>query len=213
MSDAFYKTVRALGKHAFVVSGRPVILGLEHVPRSGGCLIVSNHTSAYDVALLIANIPRPLDFVSIVEVFRKPLLGWFYGNMNAFPLDRHKPDAPTLRTIIRRLELGRAVAMFPEGGFRRGDASVIRTQRLRPGVGRIVGIAKVPVIPAVIINSVVYSRPISWLPLRRTRYALALGPPIAPDLPPEEVEAAIVQAFMSLYEQAAAQLPEGCRNL
>lgn len=213
MSDLFYRTIRFIGTHVFWVSSRPVVLGLEHVPRTGACLIASNHTSPYDVALLIRHVPRFLDFVSIVEVFRKPFLGWFYGHMNAFPLDRHKPDAATVRIILNRLERGRVIVMFPEGGFRRGDASVVRSRKMRPGVGRLVYLAKVPVIPALLINTVAYSRPRAWLPFARTRYALAFATPISPDLPPEEIEAAIVDSLVKLYDEVVGMLPEKCRVL
>jgi len=163
--------------------------------------------------LLIRHVPRLLDFVSTVEVFSTPLLGWFYGNMNAFPLDRQKPDAPTVRKILSRLKRGRAIVMFPEGGFRRGKASVVYSRTIRPGVGRIVKIAKIPVIPAVLVNTAAYSKPLAWLPFFHTRYAIAFGPPISPNLTPEEIDKALVEAIVALYEQIAPKLPEKCRVL
>ncbi len=213
MSDLFYKSVRFIGRPIFWFSSTPVALGAEHIPRSGACIIASNHTSPYDIPLLVRHVPRLVDFVSIVEVFRNPFLGWFYRNLNAFPLDRGKPDAPAVRTILDRLDRGRVVVMFPEGGFRRGEASVVRTRKIRGGVGRIANIAKVPVIPALILNSVVYARPLAWIPLFRTRYAVAFGPAISPDLPPGQIEAAIVESIVKLHEEAAAMLPEQCRVL
>ncbi|MBC7772113.1 MAG: 1-acyl-sn-glycerol-3-phosphate acyltransferase [Pyrinomonadaceae bacterium] len=213
MSDLFYRTVRLLGSHAFWVSSRPVVLGLDHIPRTGPCLIASNHTSPFDAAILMWQSPRLLDVVSIVEVFRKPLLGWFYRNMNAFPLDRHKPDPATVRVILKLLKRGRVVVLFPEGGFRRGQASVVHSRAIRPGVGRLAHLAKVPVIPALLINTAAYSRPGAWLPLFRTRFVLAFAPPISPDLPPEQIEAAIVDSLATLYDDAARMLPEKCRVL
>ena len=211
MSDLFYRVVRLIGRHAFWVSSRPVVLGVEHVPRRGACVIASNHTSPYDVAILMRHTPRLLDFVSIVEVFKHPLLGWFYGNMNAFPLDRSKPDAPTVRTLLGRLERGRVVAMFPEGGFRRGEQSVLRNGKIRSGVGRLVRLAGVPLVPAVVINSIAYSKPAAWLPLRRVRYAVAFGPAISHELEAEEIEEKLVEAMAALYARASGELPAECR--
>src|SRR5688572_6064556 len=99
----------------FWVSSRPTVMGIEHARRDGPFIVASNHLSPYDVALLMRHSPRRLDFVSIVEVFRHPLMAWFYSNMNAFPLDRHRGDPKTVRIILDRLERGRVVAMFPEG--------------------------------------------------------------------------------------------------
>lgn len=211
MGDAFYGAVRFVCGHAFRVSSSPVVAGLENIPVSGPVIIASNHSSPFDVPLLILHVPRPVDFVSIVEVFRNPLVGWFYGSMNAFPLDRAKPDAPTVRTILNRLENGRLIGMFPEGGFRRGASSVIRGGRMRSGIGRLAVLANAPVVPVVVVNSSAYTRPGAWLPLRRTRYAVAFGAGLSPRLEPEEIERRLAEAFVTLYEGLAPRLPEGCR--
>lgn len=211
MSDAFYRVVRFFGSHPFWMSSRCVVTGLEHIPRPGPAIIACTHSSPFDVPLLIRHSPRLLDFVSIVEVFENPFVAWFYGSMNAFPLDRHKPDAPTVRTIFNRLEKGRAVALFPEGAIRRGERSVIRTRTIKPGVGRIANRSGAPVIPAVVVNSFAYTSAKAWLPSRATRYAIAFGPPISPTQDPAEIERTLVAELVRLYEVAAASLPESCR--
>lgn len=212
MSDLYYRVVRAIGKTAFWVSSTPVVGGCEYVPRTGPCIIASNHSSPYDVPLLIRHTPRLVDFVSIVEVFKNPAVAWFYGSMNAFPLDRSRPDAPTVRIIFDRLERGRVVGMFPEGGFRRGEASVLRSRKIRPGVGRIAKLAGAPVVPAVVVNSIAYSRFAAWMPRRSTIYGLMFGPPIAPDQEPEEIEKQLVDALVGLGDALLPRLPEACRN-
>src|SRR5690242_9398197 len=115
MSDWYYRIVRDLGYHAFFVSSSPLVLHKERVPKRGGCLIAPTHFSAYDIPCLMATIWRPLDFVSIQELFEKPLVKWFFTNMNAMPLERWRVDPKTTRMILDRLERGRAVVMFPEG--------------------------------------------------------------------------------------------------
>lgn len=204
MSDRFYSLVRSLGSPAFWVSSRPFVSGLSHIPTHGPCIIAATHQSAYDVPLLIRHVPRGVDFVSIVEVFRKPMVGWFYSNLNAFPLDRSRPDAATVRVMLDRLERGRVVAMFPEGGFRLKEKSVIYGGSIRPGIARIASIANAPIIPCVVLNSLEYSRFRSWLPLRRTRYALGFGPPIhaeANDPTGARVEAQLVAQLRAVHAQ------------
>ncbi len=132
MSDTFYNLIRAIGTPIFWASARPTVIGLHHARLKGPFILAANHHSPYDVPLLIRHTPRKLDFVSIVEVFRNPFVAWFYGSMNAFPLDRSRPDSPTVRIILDRLERGRAVAMFPEGGFRKLEDSVVTGGRMRP---------------------------------------------------------------------------------
>lgn len=209
MSDLFYKAVRFVGTPVFWMSSVPVVIGTKHVPATGPCLIAATHQSAYDVPLLIRHTPRLLDFVSIVEVFRRPLVGWFYGALNAFPLDRSHPDSKTVRIILARLERSRAVAIFPEGGFRTGTDSVVYTRRIRPGTGRLAHMTGSPVIPCVIINSQAYSRATSWLPLARARYGLIYGQPIDPALEPEVIEANLVNAFVALHAQLSEAMASG----
>ncbi len=206
MSDAFYKVVRFIGTTAFWINSAPIVIGVDGVPATGKCLLAATHQSPYDIALLIRHTPRNLDFVSIVEVFRNPLVAWFYGSLNAFPLDRARPDARTIRVIVARLERGRAVAMFPEGGLRKGTDSVIHTRRIRPGIGRIARLTGATVIPCVVINSGVYCRVSSWLPLRRTRYGVIYGAPIDPALEPATIEARLVAAFVALHAELSSAM-------
>ncbi len=207
MSDVFYKLVRVLGRHAFWLTANSVILHVERTRRAGPFILASNHLSPFDVPLLIRHTRCLLEFVSIVEVFRKPFLGWFYGSMNAFPHDRSKPDSPTVRIILDRLARGRVVAMFPEGGVRELDRSVVTGGRMRPGIGRLAMLANVPILPAVVVQSGLYSRWINWIPLRRVRYGVIYGLPLEPrsDLDKSaaatDLEERLRAAFIELYRE------------
>jgi 1-acyl-sn-glycerol-3-phosphate acyltransferase len=158
------------------------------------------------VLLLIAHTPRLLDFVSIVEVFRNPMVGWFYGSLNAFPLDRAGPDSKTVRIILTRLARGRAVAMFPEGGIRAGVESVVHSRRIRPGIGRLAALSGACIVPCVVINSCVYGKPLSWFPFFRTRYGVIYGEPLRPDVLGDEIEGALVEALVALHARLRAAM-------
>jgi 1-acyl-sn-glycerol-3-phosphate acyltransferase len=158
---------------------------------------------------------RPLDFVSIIEVFRNRFIAWFYGNMNAFPHDRSKPDSPTVRTILERLRAGRVVAMFPEGGIRSLERSVLNGGKMRPGVGRLSQLSGAPVVPAVVLGSTQFGRFTAWLPLRRVRYGVIYGQPITvdPSLDKEtaslQMEARLRASFALLYDELKVAMGEG----
>jgi 1-acyl-sn-glycerol-3-phosphate acyltransferase len=96
--------------------------------------------------------------------------------------------------------------VFPEGGFRRGGASVVHTLKTRPGLGRIAQLAGVPIVPAVVIGSEDYSRFTAWLPLRRTRYGLIFGPPIAPTADAAATDRTVAETLAQLHRQLAAVL-------
>ena len=207
LSDEYYQVVHAIGSAIFWGSSRPVVLHRQRAARPGPYILASTHLSPFDVPLLIRHTPRKLDFVSIVEVFRNPFVARFYGSMNAFPLDRSKPDGPTVRIILDRLERGRAVAMFPEGNIRRLKDSVLSGGRMRPGAARLALISGVPVLPAVVVNAHAYARISAWLPLKRIRYGVIYGNPIfiRTDLDKTEatqqMEAELRAAFVQLHRE------------
>jgi 1-acyl-sn-glycerol-3-phosphate acyltransferase len=178
VSELFYKAVRAIGAPIFLIASRPLILHRERAELDGAYLLAANHESAFDAALLIATTPRVIYWLSIVEIFQHPLSRWFLTGMGASPLDRSKADATTVRTITRHLRAGRAVGIFPEGGLRDRSSSVLAGGAMKDGVARLAQIAGVPVVPCVIEGGGKFARWQNWLPLRRTRWAVAFGEPI-----------------------------------
>jgi 1-acyl-sn-glycerol-3-phosphate acyltransferase len=212
VSDRFYTLVKLLGRPVFWLASRPLVLHGERLARPGAFIVAANHQSPYDVPVLIRHARRHLDFVSIVEVFRRPFTGWLYRRMNAFPLDRSRPDVAAIRTILRRLELGRAIALFPEGRLTPLGESVVSGGRLRPGIGRIAHLARVPVIPVAIARSEAFGHLRSWLPLRSARYGLSVGDALTPRSELDEKSAAasleddLKRSLMNLHRELTAAL-------
>lgn len=213
MSDLAYNFVWTIGVHAFWVSSRPTVLHRDRLKRPGAYIVAPTHLSVFDVPCLMAVSPRNLDFVSITEVFRNPLVAFFYGSMNAFPLDRSRPDSPTVRTILDRLARGRVVAMFPEGHLRTPETSVLAGGPFKPGVARIAQLADVPVIPCVILGTDAYRKVRSWLPTRSVRYGVNFGQPLTvrKDLEKHEAQKVFLdqlrQAYLDLHAELKAAMP------
>ena len=186
--DRFYAFICFIGRPVFKLVSRPVVLYPERGAREGGFLLASNHLSPYDVSCLMNTTRRAIDWVSIVELFRIKPVGWFFGGLNAMPLDRSRVDGGTVRQIVERLKAGRVVGIFPEGGLRTPETSVLNGGRMRSGIGRMAQVASVPIVPVVILGAENFRGVLPWLPLRRTRYGVAYGEPIelSTDLEPAE---------------------------
>ena len=216
MSDGFYRLCRTVGWPVFRSTSRPVVLGVENIPstpkpdgfagKQPAFILAPTHESPYDIVILIAHTPRLVDFVSIVEVFRNPIVAWFYGSLNAFPLDRSRPDSGAVRTILSRLAAGRVICMFPEGRLRSGLDSVVHSRKIKPGIGRIAALSGTPIVPCVIINSGTYRKPQSWLPFFRTRYGVIYGKPIAAENHGDKVEEVLVESMVKLHAQLKAAM-------
>ena len=116
------------------------------VPARGGVLLVSNHQSYLDPALVAAGVPRMMSFMARRTLFRNPLFRWLIASTNAFPISREGRDTAAMREAIRRLEAGEALLVFPEG-TRTRDGTV---GRMRAGVDLLARRARVPVVPVAI---------------------------------------------------------------
>lgn len=189
MSDAFYKTVCFLGRPVFWICSRPVVLHRQRIEQAGGCLlVVGNHRAPYDSACLMNVVRRPIDWVSIKELMDRPLVGPLFRALNCMPLDRHQMDSVTAREILKRLRAGRLVALYPEAQFRGAENSVLNGGSFTSGFGQIAQLAKVPVIPCLLMDTGNFAGVTPWLPFRHTRYAVAFGEPLRArqDLSPKE---------------------------
>jgi 1-acyl-sn-glycerol-3-phosphate acyltransferase len=180
MSDAFYRTICAASRVAFVTSGRAAVLGAEHVPPDGRMILAANHVSWYDIPLLALHCPRILDFLAITELYHGPVSRWFFNRMNGIRYDRFSPDSRAVREMMARLARGRVVVIFPEGKLCPDDESLFSGHAIRPGMSRLAMAAQVPVLPVVLLGTDVYRRFRSWLPVRRARYGILFGKPLAP---------------------------------
>src|ERR1700727_1697636 len=104
------------------------IEGREHIPQ-GGCLIVANHVSFMDPTTVGWAIPREIYYLGRKSLFKPPFLSWFLPVCNVLPIDREGHDIGALRKIIRMLQSGESIVLFPEG-TRSPDGQL---QRAEPG--------------------------------------------------------------------------------
>jgi 1-acyl-sn-glycerol-3-phosphate acyltransferase len=95
----------------------------ERVPPCGPVLFVSNHPNSLTDSFLIGtSVPRKVNFVATVQLFRIAPLKWLLTKCGVIPINRVKDDPRAMRTIagtfeacFRVLEAGEAVGIFPEG--------------------------------------------------------------------------------------------------
>ena len=157
----------AVGVALRAVTGADV-KGLEHVPRSGGLIVASNHISFWDPPLIGGLLPRELHFLAKDELFSNPVFGWIIRSYNAIPIRRGMVDLSGMARAVETLRSGEALLLFPEGSRMRDG----ELHPARPGVGMMAVNADVPVVPCYISGS---SRPGKWL-TRGARVRISFGP-------------------------------------
>ncbi len=195
------------------VAGKVTLRGLEHLPRTGPALVFANHQSFIDPPVIQAFTPRPMHSMAKSSQFSAPVLGWLMkDHLHAFPVRRFEPDPTAVRRVLRLLDAGEIVCIYPEGE-RSWDA---RLQQPRLGAVRIALRVAAPIIPCAISGS--YDVLPRWShALRRAGIRIRYGAPLA--LGPvrdraererrlPEAARAIMGALAALLEQPKPALSE-----
>ena len=156
------------------------IVGIENVPRTGGVLLAGNHASNLDPVLGWAGLfgYRHLWGIAKSDLFRNKALAYCIHSMGSIPIRRGMVDRSVFKRTLELLAQGDAVGLFPEGALRTGAGSVLHGGAMRDGIARLAQFADVPVLPCVVVGGEKFRRWPAWLPLRRTRWAVAYGEPI-----------------------------------
>ncbi|HOX47242.1 MAG TPA: 1-acyl-sn-glycerol-3-phosphate acyltransferase [Myxococcota bacterium] len=162
--------------------------GGERVPAEGGAVLVANHACYLDPAFVLQVTRRPIRFLATAEMFRSPLRRWFFSRAGTIPLRRYRPGAAACRELLRSLEAGELVGMFPEG-----ERCVLGAlQGVLPEAARLLARLPWPILPVGISGS--YDCGPRWADhLRRRPVRVRVGPPLVPDRarPAESLRAAL----------------------
>src|SRR4029078_8944792 len=93
--------------------------GLENIPDDGPCVLVCNHVSYVDAAVIAACVPRPVRFVMDHRIFRAPLLSFIFRAMRTIPIASASEDPRVKERAYGEVEAalagGEIVGIFPEG--------------------------------------------------------------------------------------------------
>ena len=173
----------------------------EHIPESGGALIVANHVSYLDPSMVGASFRRPIYYLARKSLF-KGFLAWLLPRIQVLPLDRGKGDLASLKRILRLLKEGNRVLIFPEG-TRSPDGAL---QCAEAGVGFIISKCEVPVVPIRIFGAFDCFPRTARFP-RPGRITIVSGPPVDfTQIPPELTGRDRHQAYADQVMKALAEI-------
>ena len=178
------------------------IKGQEHVPPSGGAIVMSNHVSYLDPIFLGAAVPRELHYIARENLFRVKLWGDFIAYFNAFPIKRGKPDLQALRKTLSLLKENKLLLMFPEG-TRSVDGTLGKALE---GAGFITYRANVPVIPAFVKGTEIVL-PRHAKGITRAKVSVSFGPAI------ELTELRSMRRAREAYKPIAQEIMKGIAAL
>lgn len=119
------------------------VRGAERLPSSGGALLVANHLSYVDLLVLLLASPRRIRYVGYDKyVHAHSFFVWLFRITKTIPISpEHSLEG--FRAIIRVLQAGEVVCLFPEGEISRTG----QLMELQAGFEVMAKKAGVPVIP------------------------------------------------------------------
>lgn len=188
--------------------------GLEHVPTSGGLLLVVNHQSHLDAVAVGISLDRHVNFVARRGLFRNPLFGSLIRLLNSTPINEDgKSDTAAIRAALGQLSQGRVVLVFPEG--RRSDTGQV--QPFKRGVWLLLSRAKCAVLPVAVDGAFdAWPRGRGFPRLIGQRISVRVGPVIQPQdlLPmgPDRGLEHLRSVIDSLRLQARAELRQATQG-
>jgi acyl-[acyl-carrier-protein]-phospholipid O-acyltransferase/long-chain-fatty-acid--[acyl-carrier-protein] ligase len=95
------------------------VQGLKNMPEQGGVLMLGNHISWVDWAIIQIASPRPVRFVMLKAIYQHWYLKWFLDLFGVIPIESGASSRKSLNAVTECLNNGEVVCLFPEGGISR----------------------------------------------------------------------------------------------
>jgi 1-acyl-sn-glycerol-3-phosphate acyltransferase len=140
----------------------------------GAAILIANHTSPLDPALLQAGTDRVIGFLMARELFEVRSLNWLYRRLGCIPVNRTGRDTAAAKAALRALARGDVLGIFPEGKMNLNGKGLLDPLL---GAALLALKSRAPVIPAYISGAV--PGPSVVRPFfQRCRTRVRFGPPI-----------------------------------
>src|SRR5262247_1500689 len=87
-----YRAGKLLVRLLFGCITRVRVIRRENTDRTGGFLLAANHISHFDPFIISLVVRRKIDWMTMAEFFRPPVVGFLLHAIDAFPADRDRAD-------------------------------------------------------------------------------------------------------------------------
>jgi 1-acyl-sn-glycerol-3-phosphate acyltransferase len=136
-----------VGYHFARLGGRLLfrfrIIHRERMIQNGPVILAMNHQSYLDPPLAGTACDRAIYFLARRTLLNVPLLGRLLPKLNVIPVNQEGVDRSAIKAVIRVLQAGNGVLVFPEGS-RTLDGNL---QPAEPGLGLVIAKTLAPVVP------------------------------------------------------------------
>lgn len=131
---------------------RPIITGTENIPTEGAFLVTPNHQGMYDILLMFEVMEHPFKIIPKKELLDVIAVGDALRFLEYPAIDRQnlRQAVKVIRQARKEMEEGMPYVIYPEGTRSKKGNTLLdfKSGTFRAGMD-----AKVPIIPAAIMNS------------------------------------------------------------
>jgi len=176
------------------------VKGADNVPKKGGVLVASNHSSFLDPVIVGVGISRATYYLTKQSLFDVPVFGALIKALHTIPIRRSMVSVSTFKELIKSLNSKKAVILFPEG-TRSADGKLGQG---KIGVGMLALKTGVPIVPVYIDGAAkAFPKGGKWIQPKKIR--VVFGKPIVPKS--RDV------AVQRLYREVSTEVMESINRL
>jgi acyl-[acyl-carrier-protein]-phospholipid O-acyltransferase / long-chain-fatty-acid--[acyl-carrier-protein] ligase len=202
--------VRFLVSQVFSSKYRLQIVGFENFPETGGVLLLGNHISWIDWAIVQMSSPRPVRFIMDRSIYERWYLKWFLDFFGCIPISAGAYNQ-ALEQVTDLLNKGEVVCLFPEGTIsRHGQLSEFKHGYEKAALG-----ANGVIVPFYLrgLWGSSFSRSNAGLRAnrktsRKREIVMAFGEPLAMGTQAEQLKQRIFELSISAWHQYTDSLPD-----
>ena len=201
-----YGTSNLLLKGAFGTFGDLKVIGKENVPTKGALIVVANHLSDIDPALLNVCIPRKVWYMAKAEFFEKPVVSQLFKAYGAFPINENGREFHAIKRSLSILNHNEAMGIFPEGAKNPSVGSAML------GAAMIAIMSGAPILPIGITGT---ERISNWRRMcyPRGKFRINIGKPfITPNMEGVRLKEAVKPVTDIIMQHIVELLPENYRG-
>jgi 1-acyl-sn-glycerol-3-phosphate acyltransferase len=212
--EIVYPLAITSAKTSFALLGMKLdVKGSEHLPRTGGAVVASNHTSFLD--FVFVGIPadeaggRWVRFMAKDGVFKNPVSGPLMRNMKHIAVDR-QAGSDAYKQALRALRDGELIGVFPEATMSRS----MELKDFKTGAARMAAATGTPLVPVIVFGT---ARLLSYGQKhlsRRVAISIRVGEPLRPGKrdDPDAVTAQLHDRMAALLDEVLAEYPQQPRD-
>ena len=132
-------------------------------------IVSCNHMSNFDAIMLDIKFGKKFRYLAKKELFKKKFSASFMRSLGAIPVDRQNVDPSSIKEILRLIQKGKNVAIFPQG-------TRVKTPKIEDGSAK-EGVAMFSIRTGTPVVPMMYNKKIKMF----RRVKLYIGKPIYPD--------------------------------